>query len=315
MNAKAAAARGTGNDTLEPVDILDVTRPDGARILVRRMSTHATRRYVLSHGNGLAIGGYAEFWKHLLGDAEVVMFDFRNHGMNPPAPPSRDGNWPTFIDDFDAVLAAVEQRFGPKPSYGIFHSLSSLTALIHASQRPHPWHGLVLFEPPAVPPAGTPEREEHYELHRDLSSRTRARRRIVGSPAELAASFSRLLMFQRMPDSARLELAASTLRKMPDADGYELSCPPEFEADTFEIWQVERHWSDLAATGCPVRVVGSAPETSDTAILSRIARLLAHDLGFDFCEVRDAGHLLQLDHAEHCVQLVRDFVRAAEGGS
>ena len=131
-----------GEGTAHRVETAEIVSPDGTRIILRRMGGDApVVRYVLSHGNGLAIEGYRPFWERLLPDAELVIFDFRNHGLNPPAPTSGLNNWVNFVTDFDAVLHGIEARFGAKPTYGIFHSMSALTCLLHASRHDWPWQG------------------------------------------------------------------------------------------------------------------------------------------------------------------------------
>ena len=45
--------------------------PDGVRLLV-------------THGNGFAADAYYPYWRHLLSEFDVLVFDFRNHGQNVP---------------------------------------------------------------------------------------------------------------------------------------------------------------------------------------------------------------------------------------
>lgn len=307
MNSGTAGRCDAGAATIAPIDSVEAKMADGASLVLRRMSNSPALRLVLSHGNGLAINGYEEFWKRLLPEAEVIVFDYRNHGMNPPAPPSQANNWMNFVSDLDEVIATIEQSFGPKPTYGVFHSMSALTSLMHASQRPHPWKGLVLFEPPAVPAKGQ-DREDTLRIHHDLASRTRNRRTEFAGPDELSNSFARFLMFQRMSAQARFQLAAATLRPTQDCK-FELCCPPDFEADTFCVGEIESHWEKFAQIDCPVLIVSSAPETSDTPVLSNISRLLALEYGFEHVELPDTGHLLQLDKPDVCAGLTLEFVQ------
>lgn len=309
MRTDATATKVASDGTARlPLDVVEARMADGAMIHIRRMSAHPRLRLVLSHGNGLAIDGFEVFWSRLLPDAEVILFDFRNHGRNPIAPVSSENNWTHFVSDMDEVLGIIEKRFGPKPTFGVFHSMSALTSLIHASQRPHPWMGLVLFEPPAVPPEDRPERKETLDLHVDLASKTRKRRIQYESPEQLSRSFSRVLMFQRMTDSARLQLAAATLQQQADGT-YRLACPPNFEADTFQIGDIAPHWHQFARIACPVLIVSSSPDDSDMPVVSRISRLLATDFRFEHVELDDCGHLVMLDKPERCAKEVLDFAQ------
>lgn len=295
----------------QPLEIVEARMRDGATIVLRRMSSHPRLRVIMSHGNGLAINGYEEFWSRVLPWAEVILFDFRNHGINPPAPASEVNNWENFVSDMGEVLAQIEARFGPKPTYGFFHSMSALTCLIHASLHPSPWKGLVLFEPPGVPSSGQ-ERDDTLSIHRELSARTRKRRTDFDSPDQLSQSFARLLMFQRMPERARLQLAAATLRPV-EGGGFRLSCPPAFEADTFNVGELRPHWDGFAAISCPVLILSSAPEDSDMPILARISTRLSQEFGFELVQLPQTAHLLMLDEAERCEALARDFVARTSG--
>lgn len=307
-NMELRNTTATAGEMSPVLDEVKAQMADGAVIHIRRMSSHPTRRLFMSHGNGLAIDGFRTFWTHLLPDAEVVVFDFRNHGRNSTAPRLSENNWVRFVKDFDEVLHLIESQFGRKQTFGAFHSMSALTSLLHASNLPHPWKGLVLFEPPAVPPEGRPERKQTLDLHDDLSIRTRKRRTQFESPEQLSRSFSRLLMFQRMGDAARLQLAAATLRQQSDGT-FVLACPPDFEADTFKIGDMAPHWHGFARINCPVHIVSSSPDDSDMPVVSSISRLLAADFGFRHTELSDCGHLVMLDKPELCAGLVRGFIR------
>lgn len=306
MNSKASSSGDPGASSSAPLDVFEARMKDGATIFVRRMSAHPSVRLILSHGNGLAIDGYESYWRQLLPAAEIIVFDFRNHGWNPSAPPADVNNWQLFVSDMDEVLRAIDERFGRKTTFGAFHSMSALTTLICTARHHFPWKGLVLFEPPAVPPDGQ-ERIDTLSIHDDLGERTRKRRAEFTSPEQLAQSFARLLMFQRMPAAVRLQLAASTLRQT-ESGSYQLRCPPGFEGDTFRISALAPHWEEFSRIACPVTIVSSTPEDSDMPVLARISRRLAQDFDFDHVEYPAAGHMVQLDHAADCAKLTLDFI-------
>src|SRR5271166_5728948 len=144
------------NETNEPQPIhhvprarhsFDVKMTDGATIHVRQHGVAGAPRLVLSHGNGLAIDGYFPFWGPLCERYEVVVFDFRNHGHNPLH--HEDAHrWPRFVMDLEEVLQAVNTELGDKPAAGVFHSLSGVTAALHALQFGPRFEALVLFDPP-----------------------------------------------------------------------------------------------------------------------------------------------------------------------
>ena len=133
----------------------DVKMKDGATIHVRQHGIPGAPRLVLSHGNGLAIDGYFPFWGPLRERYEVIVFDFRNHGHN-PLHTAEGHTWSNFISDMDAVWHAINRELGAKPAAGLFHSLSGVTAAMHALEHGRRFDALVLFDPPVYPRAGHP---------------------------------------------------------------------------------------------------------------------------------------------------------------
>ena len=72
-----------------PHSEIEIASEDGALLKVRRHGDpRAAIRLFVSHGNGFAVDGYADFWGGFLGDFEVVVFDMRSHGRNPRADPA-----------------------------------------------------------------------------------------------------------------------------------------------------------------------------------------------------------------------------------
>ena len=114
--------------------------PDGPRLLI-------------SHGNGLAIDLYYPFWGALLQEFDVVVFDLRNHGWNRVGD-TYGHNVPQFAKDLDRMQAAATQRFGKKPTIGVYHSLSALAVSV-SETRGAAYAGLFLLDPPFCKPGHT----------------------------------------------------------------------------------------------------------------------------------------------------------------
>src|SRR5262245_27696818 len=141
--------------------VFEVALPDGPTVCVRTYGCGP--RLIMSHGNGLAIEAYRPFWSLLLDHYQVVTFDFRHHGLSSPyRGPMR--NWPTFIQDFGQILAGIARELGSTASVGVFHSMSALTALLHAADHSANWCGLLAFEPPCPPPPGHPDFEPFFDM-------------------------------------------------------------------------------------------------------------------------------------------------------
>ncbi|MBB3064279.1 alpha/beta fold hydrolase [Limibacillus halophilus] len=289
---------------LNETETFTATMDDGAGITVRRWGKVRAERFIISHGNGLAVDAFKDFGLDLSRDFEVVAFDMRNHGSNATRIGNED-NWARFIKDFPQILAAIDSEFGVKPTHGAFHSLSSLTCLYSQAEIRYPWRSLTLFEPPATPPADSGLQEVMLSYHVELANRTRARRQIFDNPEQLAASMRRSPAFARISDDSILRLARATLR----ADGatWRLACPAEFEAATYEIASNIARWPGLARIDVPVRIVLGEREDHSSPILVEIGELLAKTFGFDSQVLPGTTHFMQLEKPAHCAELARNF--------
>src|SRR5262245_65614551 len=85
-----------------PSQTFEVPLSDGARILMRRHGNPDGVRLLVTHGNGFAADAYYPYWRHLLPDFDVLVFDFRNHGWNAPVTPSNH-HYAQLADDLEAV--------------------------------------------------------------------------------------------------------------------------------------------------------------------------------------------------------------------
>ena len=280
------------------------TMDDGATILLRRQGPPASERIVISHGNGLAIDGFARFAGALVARGfEVVAFDMRNHGRN-PRHPDTGSNWRRFIADLPQILNRIDAAFGEKPTHGAFHSLSSAVCLLaQANASPYPWRSLTLFEPPIPPHADDPAHAAFLDYHMNLSERAGRRRALFDTPDDLFASMRRSSLFHLVPDADLMRLALATLRPASQG-GWELCCPPEFEAATFRIEDIVDLRPGLARIDCPVRLVLGDETIHYAKVLVETGRALQRDFGFPVVELPQATHFMQLERPETCAGLV-----------
>ena len=284
--------------------VFEVALPDGATVCVR--ADGSGPRLIMSHGNGLAIEAYRPFWSLLLDRYQVVTFDFRHHGLSSPyRGPMR--NWPTFIQDFEQILAGIARELGSAASVGVFHSMSALTALLHAADHGADWCGLLAFEPPCPPPPGHLEFEPFFDMHRKLADGAQRRRPAFAAAEDLAASFARADSFRRLDPETLDGLAVATLRWDRSQHHYALACAPEFEAETFRLRNLEGAWQRVATVTLPVCIVAGIPDRDENRCLSNVARSLAEDSGFEFRTVADATHFLQMERPRQCAAIVDGF--------
>ena len=283
-----------------PLAVVEARTADGSVIAVRRHGCPDGPRIVVSHGNGLSIDSYYPFWSRFTNGFDLFVHDIRNHGWNPVGD-RRAHNFPNFASDAEYVVKTIDRRFGKKPRIGMFHSLSTLTALRQAADDDG-FSALVLFDPPVSPPGGFPD--EMVNVGRRLSLMARKRRDRFESPEEFAEHLSGLSAFERLPPAVLNLFARTTLR--PDGEGsYQLCCPREYEAQICEYFFFWSMTADFESVACPVKAIGADPTVPNSYMPSMDIRKLQL-MDYDF--VPETSHFLQLEKPEVCADLVLEFL-------
>ena len=289
----------------EPLAVCEVRAADDALIYVRRYGNPHGPRVVLSHGNGFSIDAYYPFWSRFIDRFDIFVHDIRNHGWNPVGD-RRAHHVPNFVSDSECVLREVDLRFAEKPKIGLFHSVSTLTALHHA-EAGSGFCALVLFDAPGCPSGGFPHDMEGVG-HR-LGKHASRRRERFESPQDYAERLSRRRVFERV-DPGTLDLfARTTLRRTADGTQYELRCPREYEAQINKYvycWSMTVNYENIR---CPVKAIGADPTVEGTFMPS----LDISDfqlLDYDF--VPETTHLLPLEKPDVCADLALEFLESRE---
>lgn len=288
----------------EPLSTLDV-RVDGETVIrVRRHGNPDGPRLVLSHGNGLAIDFYYPFWSLLTEDFDLLIYDLRNHGWNELGPVDSH-NVPTIASDQDAILEAIDEQYGPKPKAGVFHSFSAMTTLLSPTTCSG-FSALFLFDPPLRKPGVSHEEFDEASIRNASMARRRAHR------FESKEAFAELLTFspyyrQAVPGVLPL-LAETTLRESPSGEGFELICPPEYEAQIMEYSRLYSVIIDFADIRCPIKALGADP-ILPYSYLPTLDLGDIHEVDYDF--LPDATHFLHLEQPEACAAILREFLREA----
>ena len=290
-----------------PNETFDVSLDDGAKILVRRHGRAAGSRLLISHGNGFAIDAYFPYWRHLLAQFDLVVFDFRNHGRNEPVVPPHH-TYEQLSLDLERVIQAVRTQLGDKPTAGIFHSMSGRTAMKHAIEIGWRWDALVLVDPPNVPPPEHPNYAAMAAFEQRLTAWARRRRRRFASIAELTQEYRQSRATGRWVEGAHELMAQAVLRRSPDGDGYELVCDPENEATIYAQAMTLNLWPAARAFGGPVKLIGCDPNLAEGGATGPANQALAAEGGYDYSFVAGSGHLLQIEKPEECVRLTLEFL-------
>lgn len=286
---------------------VDLVMGDGAVIRLRRYAGRRKTRLVMSHGNGMAINAYAPFWKLFAGDYDLVIFDVRNHGENPLHPEGHD--WDRFADDFEEIFNGINEQFGPMPTVGVFHSLSSIAAVMQVNKYGRRWAGIVLFDPPIMPPAKHPLHVIEAEHMADMTMRALRRATHYDFPGEMTRQLEARPAFGKWTAGAHALFARSTLRET-DGGRWTLACPRELEARIFETNIDEAVWPSLAHIDVPMLLVGADPANPHSSPPARITRAIHEDLGIPYVLVKDTTHFLQIEDPRGCHLAVTEFLNA-----
>ena len=285
----------------QPLSTLDVPVDRDTVITLRRHGNPEGQRLVLSHGNGLAIDLYYPFWSLLTDDFDLIIYDLRNHGWNTTGTLEKH-NLPTLVRDHDRVLEAIDHHYGQKPTIGVFHSISALAALLSPGNG-SAYSALVLFDPPICKPGVS--YEEFDVAATRAAAMARRRTALFPTRTTFADLLQYLPIFQRAVPGVCDLVAQTTLRECSDADGYELRCPREYEAQIIEYAGIFAVSVDFGKLLCPTKVVGADP----TLPYSYLPTLdLGDMLGVDYDFLPETTHFLQLEQPQECATAMREFI-------
>ena len=301
-------------DIPEPHATFDVPLDDGSVTIVRRHGNPRGRRLVMSHGAGLAIDLYVPFWSAFLDDFDLFVHDLRNHGWNNRGALANH-TIPVFARDHDQILTAIEHHCGPRPTIGVYHSLAAVAVLaalapsfrVAAKQAGRPrsqhYNAVILLDPPLY--LRDVDDDMLFDLAALGAAKTRRKRSHFQSRADFQARVTRSSTFARVVPGVHELVARTTLRERADRRGFELRCPPEYEAQVFKD---TRRWArslNFVGLGCPVKVIGSDPALPQAYAPTLDADQLAT---IEFESIPGTTHLLPLEAPSECVAAVLGYL-------
>ena len=162
---------------------------------------------------------------------------------------------------------------------------------------------LLLFDPPIFPTSGEPL--DIDLLCRRFSRIALKRRARFERRSQFAKALRGSHLFRRMVPGGP-ELAARTLlRPAEDGNGFDLRCPPEYEARVTDYLFAYSFEPDADDLRCPVKVIGADP-TSWLSFLPSMTVEGVTAVGYDF--VPDTTHYLPLEKPRECAALLVRFL-------
>ena len=288
----------------EPLATAHVRLVDGRTSLLRRHGNANGPRLVISHANGLSSDAYLPFWSLLVDRFDLVLYDLRGHGVNPPGE-LIDHNVGMMAQDNRRIVRAIDRYFGEKPRVGVFHSVSAAAAVLHAIEE-DAYAALVLFDPAICPrDAGASRREKLRAMGQRMAEQALRRQAKFASWEELAQAYRRSKAFERVRPGVPELLARTTLRPAVDGAGFELCCPPAYEAQLLERMYDWAIATNLETLRCPVKVIGGDP-LAPFSFLPTVDPDMIVKVGYDF--IPETTHFLQLEEPEECAALMVKFL-------
>ena len=285
----------------EPLATHRVQVDGDTAITVRRHGNPDGPRLVMSHGNGLAMDLYYPFWSLLMDEYDIFMYDLRNHGWNALSPIERH-NVPTLVDDHDHIVMAIDEQFGEKPKVGVYHSISALFPLLSPA-RGAAYSALIMFDPPIRRPNLSDEEFDKASMRTATMARRRTAR--FRSLEEFSQVLPYIPAFQHMVPGAYDLMAKATLRQRSTGGGFELRCPPQYEARIIDYARVFTLAVDFDMMLCPLKVIGADP----TLPYSYLPTLDLSDVAIvDYDFLPDATHFLPIEKPAECVAAMRAFL-------
>ena len=285
----------------EPISVHDVRVDNDTVITLRRHGNPDGPRLVMSHGNGLAIDLYYPFWSQLADDFDLIIHDLRNHGWNGVSTIEKH-NVPTFVEDHDRIIEAIDTHYGDKPKIGVFHSVSALVTLLSPNKGSE-YSARVLFDPPLCKPGRSLKDFEDAAIR--LSAITRRRTETFRRREDLASILPFIPTWEHVVPGVHELYTRTTLRERDSEPGFELRCPREYEAQVVDYASTFAVLVDFDSLVCPTKVIGADP-TLPYSYLPTLDLSDVFTVGYDF--IPDATHFLQIEKPEECAELLREFI-------
>ena len=297
-----------------PIKTVDLIMEDGAVIRIRQHGNLDGMRLILAHGNGFATDAYFPFWSLLEDRYELILYDQRNHGHNPLHDDKSHHDVPYFVSDLETVFQGIKTFYGPKPTAGLFHSISAITAVWHALSIGWHWDALILFDPPLVPSPQHPLHEIAKNFELMLAEWAKNRQSRFPDPKTLEMQFAKSRTLSRWVTGAHRLMAQSILRKKKNSSDWVLCCPPEREAQIYKTNSELNLCRQLVNLKGPLQVIASAPNAPKARAPGLVNQALHQEFGHRYEAVSGTTHMVQIEKPIECENIVSRFLKEINFG-
>lgn len=280
---------------------------DGAIILARCYGRADGPRLVIGHGNGLSSDAFAPFWLPLCAKFDVVVFDLRNHGRNPPHETAAH-TLPRFAEDFEELWHGIAREFGAKPAAGIFHSISAIVALMQDLKYGARFGPLVLFDPPIYPRPGHKLEAIKAKHSKKMAKLAERRPDRFKTPEDLAWQYANRKEFSRWIAGAHELVARTTVKRDAAKGDWTLICPKPMEVSIFENNKDPTIWPRLGELHVPVKFVIADPDGLDASPIPAVAMAIGEEFGIECESIPNTTHFLQIEQPDACIRATLGFL-------
>lgn len=234
-----------------------------------------------------------------LPDRHCYAIDHRGHGQSDKPEPPKD--WMGFGMD----LAALARHLGLRGAVGIGHSMGGHSLALAASLAPECFSLLLLIDPTIQPRewyTGPIEREHGVEKRRNQWA----------SADEMYQRFENRPPFSRWQPRVLRDYCDYGLVPAANGEGFQLGCPPLFEAGIYKTFRTTNIYPRLAEIAVPVHIVRvGAPVTPERNDMS--ASPTATDLYKAFPRAFDIhlpnySHFLPMEAPEWVAAYIRGLL-------
>jgi pimeloyl-ACP methyl ester carboxylesterase len=290
----------------------DVLVEDGVTIAAYELREGSANTPVLiwGHANGFGAGSYLPFLQRLATRFRVFAYDARGQGGSsiPPAPYTTTIRFDRFARDLEAVVYRVQARAPKAPLYYGGHSFSA-AAMFHLGGNFGfaPWRAVTTFDATLRPSDRDDLKQISKARSTPLAEMTLRRRRYFDTPAAYAAAMARPKAFGYFAPEMLEALCQATLRPRRDGgEGYELSCPPEIEAATYNsVAATTAPYEGLRDFPVPAHLIAADPADPKSNWIAEVQSDVARHLpDARVTTMTGAGHLMPFERPGECAEIV-----------